>query len=73
MRLMKKGGAYWFLSGDGRFYRSRSRYGTSADLSYVADKWVPIQVRMMADPYRQLCEQGDQRPDEVVEGDVMEP
>ncbi|KAI0890334.1 uncharacterized protein GGS22DRAFT_150617 [Annulohypoxylon maeteangense] len=55
VRLMMYNGAYYFLSGAGYFYKSPHRYGAGSELDFVVDTWVPLTVRIFAQPYRQLC------------------
>ncbi|KAI1462078.1 hypothetical protein F4805DRAFT_453309 [Annulohypoxylon moriforme] len=55
VRLCKYEGAYYFLSNTGYYYKSTHRYGGGDDLDFVVDTWVPITVRMFAEPYRQMC------------------
>ncbi|KAI1143050.1 hypothetical protein F5Y05DRAFT_420865 [Hypoxylon sp. FL0543] len=54
-RLAKVGGAYYFLGRNGYYYKGSHRYGRGADLDFVVDTYVPLQIRLLAAPYRQLC------------------
>ncbi|OTA69035.1 hypothetical protein K449DRAFT_446580 [Hypoxylon sp. EC38] len=54
-RLTKVGGAYYFLAKNGYYYKSINENGLSPDLDFVVDTWVPLQIRLLAQPYRQLC------------------
>ncbi|KAI1096015.1 hypothetical protein F5B19DRAFT_215424 [Rostrohypoxylon terebratum] len=56
VRLMKyTDGYYYFLGANGYFYKSLDRYGKGGDLDFVVNTWVPLTVRMFAEPYRQMC------------------
>ncbi|KAI1209894.1 uncharacterized protein F4807DRAFT_460187 [Annulohypoxylon truncatum] len=55
VRLVKYGDAYYFLANSGYYYKSAHKYGQGADLDFVVDTWVPLTVRMFAQPYRQMC------------------
>ncbi|KAI0898539.1 hypothetical protein F4806DRAFT_364411 [Annulohypoxylon nitens] len=56
VRLMKyHDGYYYFLSNTGYYYKSADRYGKAGDLDFVVNTWVPLTVRMFAEPYRQMC------------------
>ncbi|KAI0136003.1 hypothetical protein F4776DRAFT_663851 [Hypoxylon sp. NC0597] len=54
-RLAEIGGSYYFLAKNGYYYKSIKDTGLSPDLDFVVDTWVPLQVRILAQPYRQLC------------------
>lgn len=54
-RLSKIDGSYYFLAKNGYYYKSMKEDGLGADLDFVVDTWVPLQVRILAKPYRQLC------------------
>ncbi|KAI1395889.1 hypothetical protein F4819DRAFT_505112 [Hypoxylon fuscum] len=46
---------YYFLSYTGYFYKSAHPLGNADDLSFIIELYVPVDVRMLAYPYRQLC------------------
>ncbi|KAI1409128.1 hypothetical protein F5Y13DRAFT_193606 [Hypoxylon sp. FL1857] len=54
-RLAKVGEVYYFLSKNGYYYKGSDKNGHGVDLDFVVDTWVPVQIRMLAHPYRQLC------------------
>ncbi|KAI2468904.1 hypothetical protein F4781DRAFT_443090 [Annulohypoxylon bovei var. microspora] len=55
VRLTRYENEYYFLASNGYYYKSTHKYGQGNDLDFVVDTWVPLTVRMFAQPYRQMC------------------
>ncbi|KAI0843205.1 hypothetical protein F5Y06DRAFT_292188 [Hypoxylon sp. FL0890] len=54
-RLTQVGDSYYFLGRNGYYYRGSDKYGHGVDLDFVVDTWVPLHIRLLSQPYRQLC------------------
>ncbi|KAI1798882.1 hypothetical protein F4811DRAFT_566063 [Daldinia bambusicola] len=54
-RLGQLGGRWYFLGYDGHYYYSSHPLALGADFDISVDTFVPLSIRMIAYPYRQLC------------------
>ncbi|KAK6948519.1 hypothetical protein Daesc_010287 [Daldinia eschscholtzii] len=54
-RLGKSGNRYYFLGYDGYYYYSSHELAFGADFDITTDTFVPLAIRMVGYPYRQLC------------------
>ncbi|KAI0380074.1 hypothetical protein F5Y04DRAFT_282204 [Hypomontagnella monticulosa] len=64
VRLAKRLECYWFLGSNCYYYKSSDRHGNSPDLDFVPETYVPLAIKILAYPYRQLCHCKLEKPSE---------